>query len=336
MAVTRLSDAIVPEVFFEYMLKKTTTKSAIFQSGILRKDADMAKKLAGGGRTFNVPFWKDLADTEGNIASDNPASDATPLNITSGQDIARRQIRTQGWSTAKLVAELAGDDPMDAISERVSDYWVRQYQLTLVATLRGVVADNVANDSSDMINSIATDSASAITAAEQISAEAVLDAAQTMGDNQSELDTLIMHSVCYNRLQKLNLIDFIPDSEGKVRFPTYLGYRVIIDDGCPAVAGANRTTYHTYLVGKNALGWAEVAVDKPVAVDGDESLADGMGVEELWTRRQFVLHPYGIKFTDSSVAGEFPTNTELQTAANWDRVYAERKQVPIAVLLTNG
>ena len=72
MAVTRLSDAIVPEVFFNYMLKKTETKSNIFQSGVMRKDADLAKKLAGGGRTFNVPFWKDLDDTESNVASDDP------------------------------------------------------------------------------------------------------------------------------------------------------------------------------------------------------------------------------------------------------------------------
>jgi len=336
MAVTRLSDAIVPEVFFNYMLKKTETKSNIFQSGVMRKDADIAKKLAGGGRTFNVPFWKDLDDTESNVASDDPSSDGTPLKITSGQDIARRQVRTQGWSTARLVSELAGDDPMDAISSRVSDYWVRQFQLIVVNTLRGVIADNVANDSGDMVNDISLDTADAIAAAELISAEAILDTAQTMGDSQMDLQVLIMHSVVYNRLQKLNLIDFIPDSEGKVRFPTYLGYRVVVDDGCPAIAGSERTMYHTYLLGADALAWTEVGVDMPVETDGDASAADGMGIEELWTRRQFVMHPYGIKFTDTSVAAEFPTNTELRTAGNWDRVYAERKQIPIATLITNG
>ena len=78
-----------------------------------------------------------------------------------------------------------------------------------------------------------------------------------MGDASDVLDTIFMHSVVYTNLAKQNLIDFIPDSEGKVRFPTYLGYQVVKDDGCPAVAGTNRPMYHTYLVGKNAIGWAE-------------------------------------------------------------------------------
>jgi hypothetical protein len=48
------------------------------------------------------------------------------------------------------------------------------------------------------------------------------------------------------------------------------------------------------------------------------------------------MHPYGIKWTDTSVGGEFPTVAELRLAANWDRVYPERKQIPLALLITNG
>src|SRR5690606_19972418 len=123
----------------------------------------------------------------------------------------------------KLAAELAGDDPMRRTGERVVDYWVRQYQRILVATMAGVFADNVANDSSDMVIDIGSDSAGSPDESELVSAEAILDTKQTMGDAADDLSTLIMHSVVYTRLQKLNLIDFIPDSEGRVRFPTYLG-----------------------------------------------------------------------------------------------------------------
>lgn len=336
MAVTRISDVIVPEVFLPYMMKETKTKSAIFQSGILRSDPSLSGFLSGGGRTTNVPFWKDLADTESNVANDNPASDATPEKLTSGKDVAARQVRTQGWSSARLAAELAGDDPMRAIGSRVSAYWVRQFQKILVASLHGVYLDNNTNDSGDMVNDIGSDSSSAVTDAELVSAEAIIDTRQTMGDAMSDLRTLIMHSVVYSRLSKQNLIDFIPNSDGKVTFPTYLGYNVIVDDGVKTIAGSNRTKYVTYLLGADAIAFNEVPPMKAVAVDNDESAANGMGVDELWTRRQFIMHPYGIKWTDSSVAGEFPTNTELATAANWDRVYAERKQIPVAFMLTNG
>lgn len=240
---TRLSDVIIPEVFYPYMMKRTKEKSAIFQSGILRPDANMAAFLDGGGRTVNVPFWKDLDNTESGVANDNPATIAVPGKIDASKDIALRQIRTRGWAAAKLSAELAGDDPMQRIAERVSDYWVRQYQRILVATLTGVFEDNIANDGNDMVNDIGTDSSDAIDESELISAEAILDTAQTMGDASDDLDTLIMHSVVYTRLAKQNLIEFIPDARGEVRFPTYLGYRIVKDDGVSAVVGSNRTKY---------------------------------------------------------------------------------------------
>lgn len=338
MATTRLLDVIVPEVFYPYMVKRTMEKSAIFQSGMLNSDANMAAFLAGGGRTANVPFWKDLDNTESNVADDDPSSTLTPEKITTGKDVAARQVRTEGWSSARLSGVLAGDDPMMRIADLVSDYWTRQFQRILVATLHGVYLDNVANDSGDMVYDIGTDSASAITAAERISAEAVLDAAQTMGDASDALDTIIMHSVVYNNLAKLNLIDFIPDSEGKVRFPTYLNYRVIKDDGTKTITGLNRTEYVTYLVGRNAICWNEAPTSPSpnIEIDRKPEQGNGFGVDILYSRRQFVLHPYGIKWTDSSVAGEFPTNTELALAANWDRVYAERKQISLAYLVTNG
>ena len=289
-------------------------------------------------RTANVPFWKDLDNTESNVANDDPSSTITPENLTTGKDIAARQVRTEAWSSARLSGVLAGDDPMQRIAELVSDYWVRQFQRILVATMHGVYLDNVANNSGDMVYDIGTDSADAITAAERISAEAILDAAQTMGDASDGLDTIIMHSVVYNNLAKLNLIDFIPDSDGKVKFPTYLGYRVVKDDGTKTITGSNRTEYVTYLVGRGAMCWNEAPTSPSpsIEVDRKPEQGNGFGVDILYSRRQFVLHPYGIKWADGSVAGEFPTNAELALAANWSRVYAERKQIPLAFLVTNG
>lgn len=336
MALVRLSDVIVPEIFFNYMSKDTTEKTEIFRSGIMRADAELAGKLSGGGTTFNVPFWNDLDSTEAGVANDDPSSISTPGKLTASRDIARRQIRTRSWSSADLAGVLAGSDPMAHIRSRVNNYWDRQFQTTLVNTLTGVFADNAANDSSDMITDIGNDSSATATAAELVSAEAIIDAAHTMGDNHTVLSTLIMHSNVEKRLKKLNLIDFIPDSEGKMTVPTYLGYRVVVDDGVRKVVGSNRTKYWTYLIGAGAIGWGEVPVAMPVEVDREPGQGNGMGVELLYTRRQYVMHPYGVKWTESSVAGEFPTNTELATAANWDRVYAERKQIAIAALVTNG
>lgn len=336
MSEVRLADVVVPEVFSAYMSKNTVQTMALYQQGVLRMDDDMKMKLAAGGRTFNVPFWKDLDDEESDVASDDPDSRSTPNKLTSGTDVAIRQVRTKSWSTMNLSAELAGDDPMKRIQERIAAYWGRQFDDNAIASVRGVFADNAANDAGDMINNIATDDVGDATADELFSAEAVMNTGQTLGDAKKDLKLIVMHSVVHNRLAQLDLIDFRPDSTGKAWHDFYQDYRVHVSDRCPAVAGTNRVTYHTYLFGANAIGWAEKDVAKPVELDSDGAAGDGMGSETIYTRRQFGIHPYGIKFTDNTVAGQFPTNTELQLAANWDRVYAERKQIPMALLQTNG
>lgn len=333
--MTRISDVIVPEVFDSYMVKNTKQTMAFYQTGVLRPDADLANKLAGGGRTFNVPFWRDLDDTESDTASDDPDSHASASPVTTGKDVALRQIRTKGWTTSNLTAELAGSDPMARITSRVGDYWGRQFDRIAIATAKGVFADNILNDGGDMVKDISVGTAPAT--ANFISAEAVMDAAQTLGDEKQALKLVVMHSVVNTRLAKQDLIDFRPDSDGKTWVPYYLGYRVHVSDNLPVInMGGGVVKYHSYLFGSDVFGWAEHAVEKPVETKSDASAGDGMGIEELWTRRQFALHPYGIKWTDAQVGGEFPTNAELSLAANWDRVYPERKQIPMALLITNG
>lgn len=336
MAPTRISDVIVPEVFNSYMVKDTKQVQAFYQTGVLRPDADLAAKLAGGGRTFNVPFWRDLDDTESDPGSDDPESYITPGMVTASKDVAIRQVRTRAWSTANLTAELAGADPMARISSRAGAYWGRQFDQVAIATARGVFADNAINDGGDMIYDISTDAAGALTPANLISTEAVMAAAQTMGDAKRELKLIVMHSVVHLRLTQNDLIEFRPDSQSNGWLEYFQGYRIHVTDNLPVVMGDNHPRYHTYLFGENVFGWAEHDVAKPIAVEEDERAGDGMGVETLVTRRQFAIHPYGIKWTDANTSGLFPTNAELRLAENWDRVYPERKQIPMALLISNG
>jgi hypothetical protein len=321
MASTRLSDVIVPNVFAKYMIRETAEKARIFQSGLMQSNGVIASFLAGGGTTINLPHWNDLSGTE-NISSDNETTNATPLKVTAANDVAIRHNRNQGWSSADLVAALAGDDPLAMVTNRVSTYWANQFEKMMIATLNGLVADNIATNSGDMVKDITGST---------ISAEAIIDAAATMGDADDRLSTIVMHSKVYAHLAKLNLIDFVPDSEGKVRFPTYLGYQVIRDDDCYTTA----SVAHTYLLARDAFAWGEGTPRVPVEVDRKPSGGNGGGVEELWTRREFVMHPYGFKWDGGSMAGLSPTNVELANAANWSRVATSRKQVGIAVLISN-
>jgi hypothetical protein len=335
MAVTRISDVVVPAVFAPYVQVLTTQKSAFVQSGVMVPNPAFDALLAGGGKTFDMPHWNDLADTEANVSSDDPAATSTPDKIGSGQDVAIRQNRNHSWSTADLSGQLAGDDPMEAIAQRVAAYWVRQEQSYVLNTLAGLIADNVANDGGDMVHDVANDLASAPVDADLMGGDVFLQAVQTMGDMGELITAVAVHSVVFRRMQVKNLIDFIPQARGEIAIPTYLGRRVIIDDGLPAVAGVNRVTYTSYLFGQGALARGESPPPVPAEVDRKPDQGNGAGVDVLHSRRQLMIHPRGIAWQSASLAGQSPTNAELANATNWNRVW-DRKLIRLAALKTNG
>lgn len=334
MAVTRISDVIVPAVFVPYVQQKSLQLSALYRSGIIVADPQISALAKGAGKTFNMPYWNDLGG-ESDVGSDDPAVRSTPDSINAGTDVSAKQFRAKSWSSMDIAGELAGDDPAKVIGDSVAGFWARDGQKNLIKSLSGVLADNAANDGGDMIVSVASDSASAIVAAEKISAPLILQAKQTMGDAAGGLSAICMHSVLHTQLQSQSLIAYIPNDKADIGWGTYLGYTVIVDDECPAVAGANRITFTSYLFGRGAVAYGEGEPKVPVEVVRDASAGNGTGQETLHSRKSFILHPRGIKFTSASVAGVAPTNAELAMAANWDRAYA-RKAIRIAAIKTNG
>src|SRR6185503_4620199 len=97
MAYTQVSDAIVPAVFTAYMQAITEVKSRFVQSGVLVRDPKLDGLLSGGGKTFDMPFWNDLADVDANVSIGAAGTPAVPLNITSHREIGVRLSRNQAW-----------------------------------------------------------------------------------------------------------------------------------------------------------------------------------------------------------------------------------------------
>ena len=341
MALVQIGDVVVPERFAAYVQVLTAQKSALVQSGVVAMDSFLSGLLGGGGTTFTLPFWNDLDDTEANTSSDEKAdyqspanvteTDAVPLALTTGREISVRVNRNQHWSAADLAGALAGSDPIEAISTRVADYWVRQDQRLFIAAAQGVIADNIANDAGDMIVDVST--AGAVAESNRFSAEAFIDAQQTMGDRGSDLTAVVVHSVVEARMKKLNLIDYIPDSEGRVIIPAYQGKRLIVDDGLPVFAVGPNSGTSVWLFGAGAYGMGEGTPRVPAAVSRHELAGAGGGQEVLTSRRTFILHPRGFAYTGTP-AGPSPTNTEFALAAGWDR-RVERKLIRFAELRVN-
>jgi hypothetical protein len=352
---TQISDLIVPEIFTPYTTLLTTEKSRLIQSGLVVRSEALDAKLAGGGITFNVPTFADLDNDEERISNDNslpfegpymsPGTAAGPVTIPAGQqfppdpkkirtlkEVAVRLERNNSWSSMDLAAVVAGVDPMSVIADRVSSYWVRRQQAAFIATWKGVIAANVANNAGDFTNNISGASYAAGTT--DFSASAFLDATVTMGDGMEDLTAVMVHSVVYNRMQKNNLIDFIPDSTGRINIPTFLGREVIVDDSMPR----NGNVYETWLFGSGA---TQMGIGSPKVPTETQRLpggGNGGGQEVLYSRVEWCIHPTGHAWKGTADEGG-PANTgtlgdDLDEAASWQRVYPERKQIKFARLVT--
>lgn len=344
--ITQVADVIVPEIFTAYVQQISEQKSRIVQSGILVSDAEMNNKLAGGGLTFNMPSQRDLDDDADNVSSDDVADsvaadygagtpatrlDSIPLKVQTDQEIAVRLSRNNSWSSADLAAALAGHDPMMGIASRVGNYWARRLQAAFVATINGVIADNVANDAGDYQNDIS--GAGFIDGVTNFSAEAFVDAAVTMGDSMGGLTAILVHSIVFARMQKNNLIDQIPDARGEILINTFLQREVIIDDGLPNAAGV----FDSWLFGSGMARLGSSAPKVPTEVQRYPQAGNGGGQEVLYNRNEWSIHPAGHAYTGTPPIGGPGNGTganELNNATSWNRVWPERKMIKFARLVT--
>ena len=338
MAVTQLSDVIDTTVFRDLPQVEGPEKTAFFDSAIVSRNPLLDGIASQPGALTELPFWKDLdGSAEVNYSTDNPNSDASPQKVVQGKQVARKAFVNQGWSSTDLASEIAmGGSAMEAIRARTDRYWARQFQRRLIACVEGVKADNENNDGGDMIEDISVDNGSNIADSTRFNQDAFIEAAYTMGDQVDGVTAMAVHSTVAKTITKLNDAEDVRDSEGNLLYRSYLGRRIIVDDTLPveAVGTGSGFKYTSVLFGPNAFGFGNGDPETPVEIDRKPAAADGGGVEELWLRRIWLLHPFGFQQTGTP-SGQSFTLSELRNATSWDR-QLDRKLIPMAFLVTNG
>ncbi|MGG5331623.1 major capsid protein [Enterococcus sp. AZ163] len=325
--ITKLLDVVTPEVFNAYMDNFTEEKSAIIQSGVAVADAEVSKNITAGGLLVNMPFWNDL-DGEDETLGDGEKELETG-KITAGADIAAVMYRGRGWSVNELAAVISGDDPLGALLGKIASWWLRREQHVLINVLNGLFAD--ADTGASIPAGPLNGTHLLAKKTTSISGELVLDAKQLLGDSADRLSMIVMHSAVYTALQKQNLIAFIPNARGEVNIPTYLGYQVVIDDGVPASGTGAAKVYTSYLFASGAIGRNTGTPAKLTSFEKARNAKKGN--DEVYTRRAFTMHPYGVKFTNADrESGEItPTNKDLSNPKNWEKVY-EDKQIGLVAI----
>ncbi|EMB9411598.1 hypothetical protein U9V99_004277 [Salmonella enterica subsp. enterica serovar Montevideo] len=345
MAITTIGDIVTGNepVLLSYMTQDPVEKTAFFESGILTPTPYAAEIARGSSNLANIPFWKAIdTSIEPNYSNDVYQDIATPRNAQTGEMMARVAYLNEGFGQADLTVELTSQNPLQSVANRLDNFWQRQAQRRLIATALGLYNDNVAaTDEYHTQNDMVVD----VSATLGFDAGAFIDATQTMGDalmgsTGEVLGAIAMHSFVYGQARKANLIDFIRDADNNTMFATYQGYRVVVDDSMTVVGTGTDRKFISIIFGNGAIGYGEGTPTNPLEYEREASRGNGGGVETLWTRKTWLLHPLGYSFTSAVITGNGSETIarsaswqDLANATNWNRV-VERKHVPIAFLVT--
>ncbi len=336
MSKTGLADVIVPSVFEKYVIERTAALAAFFRSGIVVADPIFDGLAAGGGRTVDLPFWQDISPTR-QLLSDTAS--LTVNKITATRDTARIHNDAQVWSVNHLAAALSAGDPMGAIIQLVAQYWARTDEALVISCLKGMFS--AASMASNLL-AIHSESIGGQSTSTRLNGITFVDALALLGDAAKRLTAVAMHSATEAALKKADLIQFIPASAGEPALTQFQGRTVIVDDSLPVRAGStDGQVYTTYLFGMASFIRGNAKLDQAPVEGGFGT----QGVEiarvpldsdtVLINRRRYIMHPMGVRFTSSSVAGDSPTAAELETGANWERV-REAKNVRIVAVTHNN
>ncbi|MBR2890390.1 MAG: phage coat protein [Oscillospiraceae bacterium] len=117
--------------------------------------------------------------------------------------------------------------------------------------------------------------------------------------------------------------------------------------GVAAVAAkaavAAHKEYTTYALGEGAIEYTDCGAKTPYEVDRDPRTNGGQ--DTLYSRQRKCFAPYGISFTQNSMATLSPTDAELEDGINWELVnsmtdgeaeYIDHKAIPIARIISRG
>lgn len=327
MAITKIADVIVPELFNRYVINRTMELSEFFKSGIVVNSPEFDALASEAARTHNMPFFEDL---QGESEATLEDVKMTPSKIGSNKDVSTTILRQKMWASTNLAAALAGADPAKAIGDLVAGYWARDLQKELIAVLAGIFGTYTPDGGTavtPMENHILDLTKMSSADAKKLSASAFIDACQLLGDAQAQLSGVAMHSATKSYLKKQNLIQTERDSVN-VEFDTYQGRRVTVDDGCPV----DKDVYTTYLFGNGAVAYGNGSPVGHVATEVDRDKQTGGGVDYIINRKAFILHPRGIAYTGKVREHvETPLRSELAMAENWNPVY-ESKQLRIVAV----
>lgn len=334
---TGLGDVLMPQAVSDYMTAALPDHLALMTSGAATLDLTPVAQM--GGPTLQLRhFGEDTTRAE----LDNGV-DADGAVMPSWLDVAviTRRRRSRAVNSAVMDALGRGSAAVnDEIGRQSASYWAKEIEGALVSIVSAVFDGS----SGALRSSHKLDVGKTTGTPVKASFGGLVDASTLLGDNMDDFIALLVHSKQWADLKKENAqkIDYQPmrDDAGAlvmnemgqpIRLRFYDGKLVIIWDQI-AVSGSNEfKKYTSVLVRRGAFG---VGFQKDVTT---RYFYNGSKNQDwIIQPAAFAPHIHGVKWKGTPASAAGPTDAELATATNWEKVATNNKEIGFVGFVSNA
>ncbi len=348
MPVT-IADLWTPDVWISEMKERQATFPSLFNAGVVTRSDLFDSLAAGPGTSVNIPFFKDITDQADEVQVENTAP-TTDNGQPTGKMIAAPCNRVCKNSATALSAAVSGADPVGAITSQMTERRLKQRQTTLVALLRGICGTAGAANAAAPLSSVRVggttaepfdESGNDATSSQLVNPDLFIDAKALLGELADDLKrgVFLCHPNIRAKLEKLDALNFKTGKPSDLPFEitAYRDVPIFTSEALVRAGTTNGYVYDSYLVARGTIAYGEKAQQADtIDVASLQFFMDKQkNNEEIYDRTRFILHPNGLKWVGVP-AGQSPTNSELQTVANWNLVFQTANRVGIACFRTNG
>ena len=326
-----------PEVFAEFMSENPTWNDAIIASGVLAQDNTIMDLIGEKGNVATIPFYTPIDEQDSQALNNDGETNNTPVEITGKKQTCMLIQRMKAWKAKDFTRELTGADPMTHVANSVASFYKQVRTRDLMTTVDAVLS---LSGMENHITDLSLTGKGAVGDANKIDDTTLIFAQQkALGDSADKMGLLVLNSYIYAKYKAMGLVDYnkytIANAvEREVNLPTIGGFIPLVTDRFTVDTTRTNPVYKTYMLGTGSvLTCDKTNYENPYYTDYDPETS--AGIEKLYTKQGYVLHPNGFSINANKIEKESPTNAELGVKENWSLAF-NQKNIRMGVIKSNG
>lgn len=326
-----------PEVFSQYMTENPTWNDRILASGVLVQDNTIMDLIGEKGNVATLPFYAPIDEFDSQALNNDGLTNNTPVEISGKKQTAMLIQRMKAWKAQDFTKELTGADPMTHIANSVASFYKQVRTRDLMSTIDAVLS---LSGMENHVTDLSLSGEGTVSDDNKINDTTLIFAQQkAIGDSDANMGLLVMHSYIYAKYKAMGLVDYnkytIANAvERDVELPTIGGFIPLVTDRFTVDASGTNPVYSTYMLGSGSvLTCDKTNYENAYYTDYDPET--NAGIQKLYTKQGYVMHPNGFSINANKISKESPTTAELGAKGNWSLAFNEKK-IKMGVIKSNG